>query len=293
MFVVVPSPQPLPWVLVVTLPLVLALGACAQSDPVTGGAGGGDGEGGFDEGEGGEQNHYEEAGPEVGSGAGDSTGSLGGSDGDPSSGGGGPGPATSSTSTGGDACDDGTCQVEFEDCETCPADCGTCGPTCGDGACDEAADETCDSCAEDCGACPTCGDDLCEEPAEDCDICFEDCGVCACEPDDFEVNNGSGSATPVALDTEYPDLSVCSGDVDWIEFSLNGTRTITITFNHAEGDLDLEIYSEATGGYVTGSYSDDDDETVVLSGEPSGTYWARVYGYMSATNPDYAIIVEQ
>jgi hypothetical protein len=257
---------------------------------VTGSAGGGTGEGGsVEDGEGGDANHYEEVGPEAGSGAADSTGSFGGSE----PGTGGQGPAPSSSSSGGLGCGDGICTEDHEDCANCPEDCGgPCAASCGDGMCDASEDETCDTCAADCGACPTCGDGVCEEPAEDCDVCFDDCGICACVADDFETNNGSGTATPVAIGTEYPDLSVCAADVDWLEFPVNGTRTITITFNQAEGDLDLEIFSEATGSYVTGSYSHDDDEVVVLSGQPSGTYWARVYGYMGATNPHYAFLVD-
>ena len=94
------------------------------------------------------------------------------------------------------------------------------------------------------------------------------------------------------IGVEYPDLSICAGDFDWFSFPVNGTRTITVSFNFAEGDLDLEIYSQATGSYVTGSYSDDDGEQVVLAGQPSGTYWARVYGYQGATNPQYALLVD-
>ena len=105
-----------------------------------------------------------------------------------------------------------------------------------------------------------------------------------------QANNSSGASTPIALNTEVPDLSICSGDVDWFEFTLNGTRTVTLRFNHAEGDLDLEIFSQATGSYVAGSYSHvGGDEQVVLAGQPTGTYWARIYGYAGATNPDYSV----
>ena len=49
----------------------------------------------------------------------------------------------------------------FEDCESCPEDCGVCPSTCGDDSCDPGED--CMSCEPDCGACPsTCGDDSCD-----------------------------------------------------------------------------------------------------------------------------------
>jgi uncharacterized protein YkwD len=77
----------------------------------------------------------------------------------------GPGPTSSGAQTGAGgspassgagaaaSCGDGSCNGET--CETCPGDCGACGPSCGDGACD--ASESCDSCASDCGACSQCG----------------------------------------------------------------------------------------------------------------------------------------
>lgn len=267
--------------------VALLLGAgCAKSDPIGGAGGGSAGEGGWGGGWD-EDGTSDEAGPETGAGAGLSTAS--GEDGDPVEGGGGPGEGGSTSS--GPSCGDGVCSQPDEACEVCEADCGPCAGTCGDGACTASEGESCDTCAADCGACPTCGDGVCSQPAENCDVCFEDCGVCACEPDDLEPNAGSGSAKPLTLNTEVTDLSICEGDFDWFSFGVNGTRTVAVSFNFAEGDLDLEIYSQASGSYVTGSYSDDDDEQVVLSGLPSGTYWARVYGYQGATNPQYAILV--
>lgn len=262
----------------------LLLGAgCAKSDPIGGAGGGSAGEGG----QGGgwdEDGRSDEAGPETGAGAGFSTAS--GEDGDPVEGGGGPGEGGSTSA--GASCGDGVCSQPGESCEDCEADCGACEGVCGDGICQAADGEDCGSCAADCGACPECGDGVCSEPVEDCDVCFEDCGVCACEPDGLEPNGSSPSATPLALNVERSDLSICTSDVDWFSFSLSGTRTISVAFNQAEGDLDLEIYDPV---YVTGSYSHDDDEQVVLSGLPSGTYWARVYGYQGATNPEFSIVV--
>ncbi|MSQ82090.1 MAG: hypothetical protein EXR77_04120 [Myxococcales bacterium] len=49
------------------------------------------------------------------------------------------------------SCGNGKC-ADGENCQTCPADCGTCPAFCGNGTC--AANETCASCPQDCGACP-------------------------------------------------------------------------------------------------------------------------------------------
>jgi hypothetical protein len=137
-----------------------------------------------------------------------------------------------------------------------------------------------------------CGDDSCD-PSEDCDLCSEDCGVCACSPDALEPNAGSGTASPTTLGVDYCDLSVCTSDFDWFEFTVGTSFTATLTFLQAEGDLELEIYSEATGNYVTGSYSAADGESVTLTGlAPGSSYWARVYGDGGDENPDYCIRVD-
>jgi hypothetical protein len=137
----------------------------------------------------------------------------------------------------------------------------------------------------------TCGDGQCQA-TEACDTCFEDCGICACMPDSFEPNGSSGAASPISLGVFYCQLSACSGDVDWLEVTVPGDFEVTLSFLDAQGDLDLEVYSEATLAYVTGSYSMTDDEIATVTNIGSGTYWVRVYGAMGAENPDYCVQVD-
>ncbi len=236
--------------------------ACLTSDDISGGDGGSDG------------------GERVGSGAG--VDDDGDGDGDGDGAGSGDGGSTSAP------CGDGIC-APTEDCASCAADCTCSDPVCGDAVCD--ASEDCATCEPDCGVCATCGDGACDA-SEDCATCFEDCGVCACMPDAFEPNGSSPAATNVSLGTDYCMLSVCAGDVDWLEFSVSNGFTAELTFNQAQGDLDLEIYSVATVDYVSGSYSADNDESVTLNGLPAGAYWARIYGKGGDENPDYCFRVD-
>lgn len=212
------------------------------------------------------------------------------------------------------SCGDGTCDAD-ESCTNCPADCGACPPSCGNGTCD--ANETCSNCIDDCGACPpSCPDGTCDpnescsscaadcgacppmcgngacDGNETCASCVDDCGMCPCVADAFEPNNGSATATPVSKGVDHCNLSICAGDVDWLEFSVTSSLTATITFVHAQGDLELEIYSAQTLNYVDGSYGNGNSETVTLSGLSAGTYWARVYGAGGNENPDYCFHVD-
>ena len=188
------------------------------------------------------------------------------------------------------SCGDGTCDP-VETCDNCPGDCGDCPPACGDGRCNGL--ESCTDCPGDCGACPpSCGDATCNA-TESCSSCPADCGICPCVADGFEPNNGSPTATSVTPGITYCGLSICTGDVDWLEFPVTSSLTATITFTHALGDLELEIYSAATLDYVDGSYSGDDDETVTLTGLSPGTYWARVYGAGGDKNPAYCFVADE
>ena len=81
---------------------------------------------------------------------------------------------TCGTCTGDKSCTDaGSCEPEcgnglcksFENCKSCPEDCGEC---CGNGTCDGGWGETCESCEPDCG-CD--GYSLCIE--QECAACFE------------------------------------------------------------------------------------------------------------------------
>ncbi len=261
-----------PWLRFLAVALLVLTG-CATSDPVggTGGEGGGP---------------WSTHGPSgtnsdgTGAGKGATTGGNGAVTGAGSGGSSGAGSPP--------ACGDGQCDAA-EDCTTCPMDCGACGPMCGDGQCD--GGETCQTCPGDCGACATCGDGTCQA-TETCASCYQDCGSCACVADAFEPNNNSPSATPVASGNDYCMLSICAGDVDWIGFSVAHGFTARISFHDAEGDLDLEIYSAQTLGYLTGSYTNADVESVTMSGLAAGTYWARVYGYQGASNPSYCFHVD-
>lgn len=62
----------------------------------------------------------------------------------------------------GGVCGDGICNAS-ETCETCPTDCGSCGPVCGDGVC--SSGETCTSCPTDC-FCPP--DAAVDAPPQNC-----------------------------------------------------------------------------------------------------------------------------
>jgi hypothetical protein len=125
-------------------------------------------------------------GPGVGGSGGAGVGGSGGAGvgGSGGAGVGGSGGAGVGGSGGGGSCGNNSCDPP-EDCMTCPADCGPCGPICGDMTCD--ANENCMSCPADCGPCG-CAHDKCvtgQALVANCEPCVGQ--ICAADP--FCCNN--------------------------------------------------------------------------------------------------------
>ena len=82
---------------------------------------------------------------------------------------------------------------------------------------------------------------------------------------------------------------ICQYDDDWYVFDVEeeAQTQIHLMFDHSDGDLDLELYDEM-GDRLSASVTISDNEVIAFE-LPLGRYYARVYGYDSATN-DYVIV---
>ena len=102
------------------------------------------------------------------------------------------------------------------------------------------------------------------------------------EGDRFETNETRATAAKVGVGpgVHLPNLSLHnSSDVDWYEFEVLRADTVDVSleFQHAFGNIDLEIY-DATGTTLLGSStSGTDDESVTLT-LAAGTYTVHVLG---------------
>ncbi len=110
-----------------------------------------------------------------------------------------------------------------------------------------------------------------------------------CIPDRLEPN-AAGSPTAVSWG-EILGLTICRDDVDAFRIDLPAGRraVIRVRFAHATGDLDATLHDGVTGAVVDQSLSVDDDEELGPAG-PGGSWEARVYGFMGATNT-YDLVV--
>ncbi len=109
-----------------------------------------------------------------------------------------------------------------------------------------------------------------------------DDGRCAEEPDEPNDRQAdAGALTPGA----YPG-AVCGADSDWYRIETSNPWSVSITFNHGAGDLDLQAV-DADGRQTAISQSVASTERV----QGSGPGFIRVYGYGGATG-SYTLTLE-
>lgn len=115
-------------------------------------------------------------------------------------------------------------------------------------------------------------------------------------PDALELNNSPSTATVVPFDFySRTGLSIDTAtDLDFFRFEVPaaGAVTASIGFQHALGDIDMELLNQA-GVRVGASTSSANSETIALSNLPAGNYFLRVYGFGSGgCNRQYDISID-
>ncbi len=150
-------------------------------------------------------------------------------------------------------------------------------------------------------ACPECFDDvncaagICvDQVCVDCgvdDDCpqGEICEANACVPggpgeDRFEENDVLESAAPLEAGA-YPDLLAADDDFYRVTVCGGGTVTFDVTFIHADGDVDLNLFS-ANGFYLDGAGSITDDELLIYQNREAVAVDVvlHVFGFGGAVN---------
>ena len=114
--------------------------------------------------------------------------------------------------------------------------------------------------------------------------------------DAFEDNDSMATAAVLAPpeDHTYEDLSIHqAGDDDYyrVTAASTGDMTFSLAFNHAAGDIDMEVF-DAAGARLDRSVSTSDAESVTVTAAEGDYFFVRVYGYNGATN-NYTMFVDQ
>jgi hypothetical protein len=114
--------------------------------------------------------------------------------------------------------------------------------------------------------------------------------------DRFESNNSLSQASNLGTlaATRTEANLVLADSNDWYRFTTTGrgssANRVGITFRHANGDLDIELYN-SSGRRIGISNGVGNSESISMAGMASGTYYLRVYGYRGATNSNYALSI--
>jgi len=223
-------------------------------------------------------------------------------------------------------CIEGSCQClpqcDGKDCgdDGCGGKCGTCeGQTlCIDSICEcqpSCQGKICgdDGCGGSCGACggpqDVCLNGFCVcQPACEPLACGEDgCGgscascpvgrvcqapQCVCQAEAGDPNGSCGQATGLPPGF-YDELAICpAGDEDYYSFQLDSGQklTVSIFFEHDDGDLELFIYNKSScSSYLKSSTTGTDDESIVFVAPATGTYAVRVLEFGKQAENAYAL----
>lgn len=114
--------------------------------------------------------------------------------------------------------------------------------------------------------------------------------------DSYEDNDTFSTASNLGTITSTRTINnlVMADGNDWFRFTLSTAGTTSssavINFQHAQGDLDLELYNSA-GTRIGNSAGVGNSETISLNGLAAGTYAVRILGYQAATNPNYSLVI--
>lgn len=114
-----------------------------------------------------------------------------------------------------------------------------------------------------------------------------------CSDDNFEENDDAEQAAET-VPGEFADLSVCPGDVDFFAVALERgqTMTVSLTFSHEAGDLDLQILAPGGEEVLAESVTaDDNEEATTPAIEVSGDVLIRVSGATPAVTNVYDLSI--
>ncbi|MBI5757713.1 MAG: tandem-95 repeat protein, partial [Planctomycetales bacterium] len=114
-------------------------------------------------------------------------------------------------------------------------------------------------------------------------------------PDRFESNDAFGTATDFGFVTQRTenDLSIhAPSNEDYYRFTAasSGQATVSLSFNHSLGDVDLSAFDAAQTVLAssTGISNSEQVNFVAIAGQ---NYFIRVTGFAVALNPDYDLVV--
>jgi hypothetical protein len=99
----------------------------------------------------------------------------------------------------------------------------------------------------------------------------------SCTADAQEPNNSQGSTAAITPPFNDPTLNACLSDEDWFDFNVNSGDTVTVsaTFGHAEGDINIELIDGSSTVLASGM-SSTDNELISFTATSATLYFVKV-----------------
>jgi hypothetical protein len=113
--------------------------------------------------------------------------------------------------------------------------------------------------------------------------------------DAFEENDTWATASDLGTVAQSKTIDKLVADsADWFRFKLGGlpnsSAAISLSFQNAQGDLDLAVYS-SDGRRIGNSAGTGNSERVSLAGLTTTSFYVQVYGYRGIKNPNYSMTI--
>jgi hypothetical protein len=135
-------------------------------------------------------------------------------------------------------------------------------------------------------------------------LSFSTANTLYCIPDDEEQNDTPITATLLPGAGRYSRLTACDVDLDWFEFDLDADQAISfdVEFDHAEGDLDIELKDMLGNTLATGASTSDNEHVQYVALSPqtvravvsltadSGAFPGNSYELVLSTAVDYVCV---
>jgi hypothetical protein len=114
-------------------------------------------------------------------------------------------------------------------------------------------------------------------------------GSTTCTEDALDPNRSPSAAYALTAGTAQRSLRLCGGSDDWFKVALTAGQVLdaTISFTHANGDLDLDAYAPDGTTLLAQSRQSSatvNEEHVQVTAGAAGTYYLRVYAAAGVAN---------
>jgi len=115
------------------------------------------------------------------------------------------------------------------------------------------------------------------------------------EPNDTKATATNLTSAVIAANGQLTlsNLAIVAGNQDWFKLTLSATSTIntTVTFTHANGNLDAQIFDASDNSLALGNSTTNNESLSTATLSP-GTYYLKIFGATATVANTYSLFLE-